>query len=186
MTSELSSASIAERLRAQFPDLDPEVGPNWVRFGSASVLDVCRFVRDDPELDFVYLTCLTAVDQLDFFEIVYHLQSLRRNHIGVIKAKVDREQATLPSVSSVWYGAHLQETEAYDLMGIRFEGHPNLRRIFLWEGFAGWPLRKDFLQVERGAFKPGLPYFPKEGGERPILSGPNWTAPPPAPRRSEG
>jgi hypothetical protein len=83
----------------------------------------------------------------------------------------------LPSVSGIWQGAHLQEAEAYDLMGIRFEGHPNLRRIFLWEGFAGWPLRKDFLQMGQGAFKPGLPFFPKEGGDQGVLMGPNWTLP---------
>ncbi|HZQ38873.1 MAG TPA: NADH-quinone oxidoreductase subunit C, partial [Dehalococcoidia bacterium] len=80
-------------------------------------------------------------------------------------------------VTPIWNGARLQEAEVYDLMGIRFEGHPSLRRIFLWEGFSGWPLRKDFLQLGHGAYNPGLPHFPKEGGDRGVLTGPNWTVP---------
>lgn len=183
MTIELAPVDVATRLHDRFPEISIEIGPNWLMLEPAQLLDVCRFLRDDPELDFVYLTCLTSVDRLDFFEIVYILQSLHHNHIATVKVKVDREQPELPSVYQIWYGAHLQEAEIYDLMGIRFQGHPNLRRIFLWEGFAGWPLRKDFLQVGRGAFHPGLPYFPKEAGERPVLSGPNWSA---APKLSGG
>ena len=181
MTVELAPADLAARLRGRFPELSLEIGPNWLMLEPSPLLDVCRFLRDDPDLDFVYLTCLTCVDRLDCFEVVYILHSLRRNQIATIKAKVDRDDPVLPSVYQIWYGAHLQEAEAYDLMGIRFEGHPNLRRIFLWEGFAGWPLRKDFLQVGRGAFHPGLPYFPKEAGEHPVLSGPNWSAAPKLP-----
>lgn len=178
MTVELAPADVASRIHAQFPDAQVDVGAGGVTVGVESLLDIVRFLRDDPELDFVFLSCVTTVDQLDFFEVVYLLQSLRRNHFAALKVRADHEDPVVPSVSSIWYGAHLQETEIYDLMGIRFEGHPNLRRLFLWEGFAGWPLRKDFLQVDRGAFHPGLPYFPKEGGERSILSGPNWSAQP--------
>jgi NADH-quinone oxidoreductase subunit C len=177
MTVELAPATVAARLQGQFPEILLEIGANWLMLEPPMLLDVCRFLRDDPELDFTYLTCLTSVDRLDYFEVVYILQSLTRNQIATLKARVDHEEPVLPSVYQIWYGAHLQEAEVYDLMGIRFEGHPNLRRIFLWEGFAGWPLRKDFLQVERGAFHPGLPHFPKEAGQRGVLSGPNWSAP---------
>jgi NADH-quinone oxidoreductase subunit C len=176
MTHELAPAELDTRLRQRFAALQTEIGPNWLRIAGVDPLEVFRFLRDDPELDFAYLSGLTAVDRMDSFEVVYHLQSLRRNHLAVVKLTADRAEPSLPSVSGIWQGAHLQEAEAYDLMGIRFEGHPNLRRIFLWEGFAGWPLRKDFLQVGQGAFKPGLPHFPKEGGERGVLSGPNWTS----------
>jgi len=178
MTEELAPAEIDRRLRQQFPEIETSIGANWLGVASPDMLSVFRFMRDDPDLDFAYLSGVTAVDRLDSFEIVYHLQSLRLNHLAVIKLTADRAEPSVPSVSGIWQGAALQEVEAYDLMGIRFEGHPNLRRIFLWEGFAGWPLRKDFLQVGQGAFNPGLPHFPKEGGERGLLSGPNWTAPP--------
>jgi hypothetical protein len=123
-------------------------------------------------------TNVTAVDRFDdgFFEVVYHLQSISKNQITTLKVRTaDRQAPELPSLTSVWYGAHLQEREIYDLMGIRFTGHPNLKRMFLWEGFAGWPLRKDFLQIGRGGFHPGLPHFPKEGGDRGVISGPRWT-----------
>jgi NADH-quinone oxidoreductase subunit C len=177
MTASFAPASLAQVLSERFADIETDAGDNWLRIASSELLSVFVFLRDDPGLDFVFLCSLTAVDRLDFLEVVYHLQSLRLNHLAVIKVRLDRENPVIPSVSGIWHGAHLQEDEAYDLMGIRFEGHPNLRRIFLWEGFAGWPLRKDFLQMEQGSFNPGLPHFPKEGGERGVLSGPNWTLP---------
>ena len=72
---------------------------------------------------------------------------MRRNERAVVKTKCyDREEPTLPSVVSVWRGADLQEREIWDLMGVRFEGHPNMKRILLWEDFPGHPLRKDFLR----------------------------------------
>jgi NADH-quinone oxidoreductase subunit C len=177
MTAIFAPESLAEVLGERFAEIETQSGEGWLRIASPDLLPVFRFLRDDPRLDFACLTNLTAVDRLDYFEIVYHLQSLRFNHLAVVKVQLDRENPTLPSVTGIWYGAHLQEDEAYDLMGIRFEGHPNLRRIFLWDGFAGWPLRKDFLQMGQGAYNPGLPHFPKEGGERGVLSGPNWSLP---------
>jgi NADH:ubiquinone oxidoreductase subunit C len=87
----------------------------------------------------------------------------------VLKVEADHESPEVPSVVSVWLGAHLQEREAYDLLGIRFAGHPDMKRIFLWEGFPGHPLRKDFLELP-GGFHPGLSRFPNQepdawGGE---------------------
>jgi NADH-quinone oxidoreductase subunit C len=80
----------------------------------------------------------------------------------ILKTRVlDHEAPEAPSVTPVWYGAHPQEREIYDLMGIRFSGHPFLKRIFLWEGFPGHPLRKDFLGLPGGQ-KSGLSHFPKE------------------------
>lgn len=176
-TLEIAPAAVAARLRSQFAGLQLEEGPTWLRVELERLLEVSRFLRDDAELSFDYLTCLTCVDRLDYLELVYILQSLRHNQIMTLKANADRVEPLAPTVSGIWYGAHLQEAEVYDMFGVRFDGHPNLRRIFLWEGFAGWPLRKDFLQLGQGAFNPGLPHFPKEGGDRPVLSGPNWSAP---------
>ncbi len=117
----------------------------WI--DSDTVLDVCRFVYEDPALDFASLHAITAVDYIEYFEIIYHLVSLRKNHSAVLKTRCyGREEPSISSVTSVWQGADLQEREIWDLMGINFEGHPNMKRILLWEGFPGHPLRKDFIE----------------------------------------
>ena len=116
----------------------------WVE--TDSVADVAGFLKDAPGLEFSFLTSVTAVDYIEYFELVYRLLSMKRNHSVVIRARCyGRDEPTAPSVSGVWKGADFQEREIWDLMGIRFEGHPNMKRILLWEGFAGHPLRKDFL-----------------------------------------
>jgi NADH-quinone oxidoreductase subunit C len=176
MTTWLPGGTVAERIRERFPDAVEAADAEAVRVKPERLLEVARFLRDDPELALEMATNVTAVDWEDYFEVVYHLQSITKNHMVTLKVRPpDYEDPEVPSVTSVWWGAHLQECEVYDLMGIKFRGHPNLRRLFLWEGFAGWPLRKSFLQVGQGAFHPGLPHFPKEGGERGVISGPRWT-----------
>jgi NADH-quinone oxidoreductase subunit C len=88
------------------------------------------------------------VDYYDYFELVYQLTSLENNHSLVVKTRCyGRENLTVPSVVSLWRGADYQEREIFDLIGISFEGHPNMKRIVLWEGFVGHPLRKDFVQT---------------------------------------
>jgi NADH-quinone oxidoreductase subunit C len=176
VTTWLTGVAVADRIRARFPDAVAEADEVSVQIAAEHLIDVARLLRDDPELAFEMATNVTAVDWEDYFEVVYHLQSISRNQIMTLKVRPpDRADPELPSVTSVWYGAHLQEAEIYDLMGIRFAGHPNLRRLFLWEGFAGWPLRKDFLQIGQGRLHPGLPHFPKEGGDRGLISGPRWS-----------
>ncbi|MYB22089.1 MAG: NADH-quinone oxidoreductase subunit C [Chloroflexi bacterium] len=136
-----------------------------------------RTLRDSEESDLVFLSNLTAVDHELHFELVYHLQSLDLNHILQVKARIfDREDPALPSLTRVYHGAHLQEREVYDLFGIRFDGHPDLRRMFLWEGFPGYPLRKDFLQMP-GQVRAGLPGFPHESEEN------AWPVPGSVPQR---
>ena len=116
----------------------------WVR--PDCLEGVAHFLRDDPELDFQFLNAISAVDFIEHFEVIYHLTSLRHQHTAVIKTRVfGRQELSLPSVYQVWRGADFQEREIWDLMGIRFEGHPNMKRIMLWEGFEGHPLRKDYL-----------------------------------------
>ena len=111
-------------------------------------LDVARGLKEREEFCFDALTLLTTVDYIDHFEVVYHLRSLPHNRTGVIKLRCGegRGDAFVPSAISVWRGADLQEREAYDLMGVRFDGHPNMKRLMLWEGFEGHPLRKDYLR----------------------------------------
>ena len=110
------------------------------------VADAAHFLRNSPNLDFDFLNSISAVDYIDHIEVVYHLTSFTHRHTAVIKTKLfGREQLSLPSVYNIWRGADFQEREVWDLMGVRFEGHPNLKRIMLWEGFEGHPLRKDYL-----------------------------------------
>jgi NADH-quinone oxidoreductase subunit C len=104
------------------------------------------FLKNTPGLEFDYLSMMTAVDYPEYFEVVYQLISLQHNHGLVVKVRLDdRANPAIASVTGLWRGADLQEREIYDLMGIRFEGHPNQERIVLWDGFAGYPLRKEFM-----------------------------------------
>jgi NADH-quinone oxidoreductase subunit C len=166
-TATIAGSRVAERLEAQFPGAVIESTQASVTVPAERVADIGRFLRDDPELDCKYLNCLTAVDWLDHFEVVYLLSSLARNHTLVLRARAAHDEPLVPSVINVWQGAHLQEREVYDLMGIAFAGHPSMKRLFLWEGFPGHPLRKDFLALP-GGYKPGLQRFPFEfpEGER--------------------
>jgi len=146
MTKAMPGAEVARLIEAQLPGSVVEHDDAAVAVSNEAVLRVCSFLNHTPGLDFDYLVNLTGVDYLDYLEVVYHLASLRHNHSIVLKTKCyDREQPAVPSVTSIWQGADFQEREAYDLLGIKFEGHPNLKRIFLWEGFQGHPLRRDYL-----------------------------------------
>ena len=146
MTLALSGQEIAARLEEQFPGSVVESSADSLLVKAESLLPLVSYLKTTPGLDFDYLTAITAVDYYDYFEVVYQLTSLQHNHSLVIKTRCyDRDNPTLPSVVSLWRGADFQEREIYDLFGIGFEGHPNLKRIVLWEGFEGHPLRKDFL-----------------------------------------
>jgi len=117
-----------------------------------ALLDVLHFCRDDDRLACAMLSDLTAVDYLKFpgredgprFEVVYHLYSLTHNHRLRLKVSVDEDDAVVPTVVSLWPIANWLEREVWDMFGIRFEGHPDLRRLLLYEEFAGHPLRKDY------------------------------------------
>ncbi len=162
MTKLIPGSETAARIRAALPDAELEDAADWVVVDAPHLVAVTTFLRDDPVLDCRYPTAITAVDRLNHFELVYYLSSLQRNHMVILKTRVlDHQAPEAPSVTPVWYGASPQEREIYDLMGIRFSGHPFLKRIFLWEGFPGHPLRKDFLGLPGGQ-KSGLSHFPKE------------------------
>ena len=142
----LSGKEIATKLEDKLPGSIAESEQDYLVVKDGSLLAVAAFLRDTPNLNFDYLNYITAVDYLEYFEVVYQLTSLEHNHSVVLKVRCyNREGPVIPSVAGLWQGADFQEREIYDLMGIRFEDHPNMKRIFLWEGFQGYPLRKDYL-----------------------------------------
>ena len=146
MTVSLSGNEVAKQITKQFPEAIAETSDEAILVKSQSILDVAEYLKSNPELDFDYLNYITAVDYYDYFEVVYQLTSTKHNHTVVLKTRCyDRDNPVVPSVVGLWRGADFQEREIYDLMGISFEGHPNLKRILLWEGFEGHPLRKDYL-----------------------------------------
>ncbi len=146
MTLTLSGEEIGTKLEEKFSGSIIESSQDSFVVRSEFLLSVANYLKDTPGLDFDFLSCITAVDYYDYFEVVYHLASLEHNHSLVMKTRCyGRDNLRLPSVVSLWRGADFQEREIYDLMGISFDRHPNLKRIFLWERFQGHPLRKDYL-----------------------------------------
>lgn len=155
MTKQISGPQLGESIRGAFPAAVAEILRDSVVLESSSMVEVARYLKENPGLDFDYLIGLTAVDYIDYFEVVYHLASLTHNHMAIVKTRAyGRDDPTVPSLSGLWKGAELQERETYDLMGVRFSGHPHLKRIFMWEGFPGHPLRKDFLEFDHRKIAP--------------------------------
>jgi NADH-quinone oxidoreductase subunit C len=115
-----------------------------VRVAREDLVEVARFLRDDPRTRFEQCHDLTAVDWVDHFEVVVHAYSLSKRHSVCVKARTpSRDDNECPSLTSVWPTCDWHERETWDLMGVRFTGHPDLRRIMLPEDWQGHPLRKD-------------------------------------------
>jgi len=145
MTDTLNGEQLAKRISSMFPNSVEQYSDNTVWITSDNIVDVALYLRDEPSLRFNFLNSITGVDLIDKFEVVYHLTSLKHNHTAVVKTSLlGRDDPSTYSVINVWRGADLQEREVWDLMGIRFDDHPNLKRLFLWPDFPGHPLRKDF------------------------------------------
>ncbi|MCX7866934.1 MAG: NADH-quinone oxidoreductase subunit C [Limisphaera sp.] len=139
------------------------------------IAEVCRVARD--ELGFDLLLDITSVDNFDQpprWLIVYHLYSLRHRQLLRLKTRVSEEKSELPTVTTVWPAADWHEREIYDMMGVRFRGHPDLRRILMWEGYPYHPLRKDFPLGGLPSDVPGVAFTepaPLEGGPFVTLPG---------------
>ena len=146
MTRPWSGEKLAQAIEAFAPGATTGHSATDVWLRPERIREVCEGLRDRPEFKFDLLSAVTAVDYIDHFEVVYHLTSLPKNASAVLKSKCGwgRKDPAVQSVTPVWRGAELQEREVWDLMGVSFEGHPNHKRIMLWEGFPGHPLRKDF------------------------------------------
>ncbi len=125
-------------------------GDDTIIINKHYVLDVCRFLKEEKDLDFNFMMDLTAVDYLnqkdrkERFEVVYHYYSLKHNHRIRVKAPVSDADCVIDSIVPLWVGADWFEREVYDMYGIKFNNHPNLKRILLYEEFVGYPLRKDY------------------------------------------
>ena len=144
---QLDGAEVARRINEAHPGKAVSWNGADVWIEPDDLLTVGGFLHDDPDLDFATLRAVTAVDYVEHFELIYHLLSMRKNHCAVIKTRrFGRDEPAIDSVTGIWKGAELQEREVWDLMGIHFEGHPNMKRVLLWEGFPGHPLRKDFIR----------------------------------------
>ncbi|MCJ7552744.1 MAG: NADH-quinone oxidoreductase subunit C [Ignavibacteriaceae bacterium] len=118
-----------------------------IKFDKQFILPVCKFLKTNSELEFIMCEDVTAVDwatRKNRFTVVYHIYSLKNNYRIVLKADVDESDCSIDTVSSVWRSANWQERETYDMYGIIFNNHPDLRRIYMPEEFEYHPLRKDF------------------------------------------
>lgn len=146
MTVQLSGEEIGKKIAKIFPDAVTDTDKTSVIVESKSLCKIAQYLKDSEEFDFNYLANLTSIDYMDYFEVVYNLVSLNHNHSLTLKTRsYGRENPEVPSVVSLWRTADYQEREIYDLMGICFSEHPNMKRLFLWEGFEGHPLRRDYL-----------------------------------------
>jgi NADH-quinone oxidoreductase subunit C len=145
---------IASRLQAAFPDAVVEVKSEGVVEPSVKVApgklrDVALALRSDPDLKFDYLMCLSGVDLgKETLGVVYHLSSMEHRHKITVRTDVPAAAARVPTVSDIWPTANWHEREAWDLVGVVFTDHPDLRRILLPEDYPGHPLRKDFKVPE--------------------------------------
>ncbi|RMF06421.1 MAG: NADH-quinone oxidoreductase subunit C [Candidatus Neomarinimicrobiota bacterium] len=153
------NAAVTEQIRERFPqalaegkgDLFGETaGEDFVALAPEPWLDVARWLRDDPALKLDSLQCITGVDlgPEQPLEVRYNLHSMLHHHHAEIRIVVPREDPVVPSVAEVWKIADWFEREVYDLFGVTFTGHPNLKRILLPEDWEGYPLRKDYTEPE--------------------------------------
>lgn len=151
--SEALKASLEEKVPGAVLELLRSRGEPYLCVKPASLLEVCRHLRDDPQWGFDFLSLVSAVDWLGKsprFEVVYHLRSLSNNLRIGLKAAVPDDTFTVPSVYPVWKTADWLEREVYDLFGIHFSDHPNLKRIMMPDDWEGHPYRKDFPLAGRG------------------------------------
>ena len=164
MTSAEIIAVVENRFGGRIKAKNLEAIDPFIVVDPADLVEVCRFLRDDPRLKFEMLNCVSGVDYLEpdpkkapkagfdpHLEVVYHLQSFTHKHRFVVKLVLPRWQGdtpgalpAVPSVTSIWAAANWHERETYDLVGVNFVGHPELSRILLADDWVGHPLRKDY------------------------------------------
>jgi NADH-quinone oxidoreductase subunit C len=149
----MTTQEVHERLKARFGDdvgplSEPRIDPSCV-VKKDRIVEVCRFLKTEPGLELDFLEDETAVDwpKKNVLEVVYHLLSYKHRHAIVLKVELDRAAPSVPSVEGVWKTANWFEREIWDLFGVTFPGHPDLRRIMLPDDWIGHPLRKDYQEA---------------------------------------
>ncbi len=145
----LAAKEVYEKIQSRFPDAvvsksEGGAGDPFIVIKREKLIEVCTWLRDDPEMAFNFLSCVSGVDDTQTFWSVYHLYSIPKIQNCVLKVDCGKEDPWVPSVVKLWGTANWHEREAYDLYGINYEGHPDLRRILLPEDWEGHPLRKDY------------------------------------------
>ncbi len=142
---------IAQKLNTQFNEIDFELSEYLdeltIKLPKEHIVKVCEFLKKDSDLEFLLCLDITAIDwakRKNRFTVVYHIYSFKNNFRLRLKANVDESDCAIDTVSSVWKGANWQERETYDMYGIKFNDHPDLRRMYMPEDFEHHPLRKDF------------------------------------------
>ena len=124
-----------------------------------NLIKIMKFLKENPELEYSLLLDITCVDYLGEkprFELIYHIYSFHLNHRMRIKTKIDEKNSVIESITSLWKNANWLEREIYDMFGIKFKNHPDLRRILMYDEFEGYPLRKDYPLRKRQPRLPGL------------------------------
>jgi NADH-quinone oxidoreductase subunit C len=150
----MQPAEIFSRLEKQFSEkvsgFKADVPEPYLFVGAEAIVEVCRFLRDDAELNFEVLSDQAAVDwpKEEKIQLVYHLYSYGGRHETVLKVDLPRDNPKIATVENIWKVANWFEREIFDLFGVVFEGHSDLRRILLPEDWEGYPLRKDYIEQE--------------------------------------
>ncbi len=143
---------IYNRAKEKFSDrileiVDKKPDP-WMVVDPAALVEVCQYLKDDATTAFDCLSNESGVDYKDRIEVVYHLFSYQHRHQVVLKVKLPRENPSVATLENVWKSANWMEREIYDLLGVNFEGHSDMRRLLMPEDWIGHPLRKDFVEPQ--------------------------------------
>jgi NADH (or F420H2) dehydrogenase, subunit C len=126
-------------------EIEESVGQLILKVNAPYIIETLSGVKNFPDVPCDFLHDLCGLDLVDHLEVVYQLSSLNGPQRLRVKAIVERENPQIDSVTRIWQGANFLEREAYDMFGIQFKGHPNLKRIYMWDDFEGYPLRKDYV-----------------------------------------
>lgn len=148
----MTAQEIHDRIQEKFPSTIEEFNDSvlqpYIKLTNNQFNQVAQYLRDEDSLDFDYLMNLSGVDYGEELGVVYHLLSMQHRHKIVLKVNVSRDQAEIPTVADLWRTADWHEREVFDLYGINFSNHPDMRRILLPNDWEGYPLRKDYVIPE--------------------------------------
>jgi NADH-quinone oxidoreductase subunit C len=144
--------AIVKKFGKKIADSSSDHGEEVIHVAGKDLLEVAQFLRDDPAMAYdspVFVTAIDNIGQKPRFQVCFQLRSVKHRHRLRIKVAADGDKPKVPSLCGLWPGFEWQERETFDMYGIEFEGHPDLRRIYLYDEFEGYPLRKDYPKDKR-------------------------------------